>query len=175
MERVADAPGRTSRCDDADTGADGTVRHGLYQRLQRLPILYPRLSHADDRNDGAQPRRRTFREREHLPDVPTLADCFTAAGYQTGAVGKVHVYPQRARIGFHEVISNEEGRHYLGGGADDWELHLADQAYAGRATGFNLVATRAPSGLKCAKSRLGFQRVRLNDGGAGCSRHDGQR
>ena len=47
------------------------------------------------------------------------------AGYQTYAVGKLHVYPQRDRIGFDDVLLNEDGRHHLGLGADDYELFLA--------------------------------------------------
>jgi arylsulfatase len=75
---------------------------------------------------------RTFNEREELPDVPTLAQTFRDAGYQATAVGKLHVYPQRDRIGFDEVILNEEGRHHLEGNADDWEMYLADEGYAGK-------------------------------------------
>lgn len=75
---------------------------------------------------------RIFNQRLTMPGVPTLAETFAAAGYQTGAVGKLHVYPQRSRIGFHEVILNEEGRHHLGMSADDYELFLADQGYAGQ-------------------------------------------
>ncbi|MHC4873272.1 MAG: sulfatase-like hydrolase/transferase [Planctomycetota bacterium] len=75
---------------------------------------------------------RTFDEHQEMPDVPTLADCFKGAGYQTFAVGKLHVYPQRDRIGFDEVILNEEGRHHLGHGADDWELFMAEKGYAGQ-------------------------------------------
>ena len=58
---------------------------------------------------------------------PTLAQTFRDAGYQAYAVGKMHVYPQRNRIGFDDVILNEEGRHHLGAGADDFELFLAEQ------------------------------------------------
>jgi len=75
---------------------------------------------------------RTFNERDELPDVPTLAQTFRDAGYQATAVGKLHVYPQRDRIGFDEVILNEEGRHHLEGNADDWEMYLADEGYAGK-------------------------------------------
>ena len=44
----------------------------------------------------------------------------------------MHVYPQRDRIGFHDIILNEEGRHHLGLKADDYELFLAEQGYAGQ-------------------------------------------
>ena len=88
---------------------------------------------------GLSPRNhgdRVFNETMEMPDpekVPTLPGLFRKAGYQAHAVGKLHVYPQRDRIGFDEVILNEEGRHHLDDGrADDWELHLADQGYPGR-------------------------------------------
>ena len=72
---------------------------------------------------------------EHLvmdPALPTLPQVFRDAGYQANAVGKLHVYPQRDRIGFDEVILNEEGRHHLGGGEDDFERFLKEQGYAGQ-------------------------------------------
>ena len=60
---------------------------------------------------------RVFAEHMQMPEgVPTLPQCFRDAGYQAYAVGKLHVYPQRDRIGFDDVILNEEGRHHLGHG-----------------------------------------------------------
>ncbi|WP_102345170.1 sulfatase-like hydrolase/transferase [Bacillus sp. Marseille-P3661] len=53
---------------------------------------------------------RKFNEFLELPNVPTIAQAFKDNGYQTFGVGKLHVYPQRARIGFDDVILNEEGR-----------------------------------------------------------------
>jgi len=75
---------------------------------------------------------RSFNESLPMPDVPTLAGTFSDAGYQTYAVGKLHVYPQRDRIGFGDVLLNEEGRHHHGLTADDYELYLADRGYAGQ-------------------------------------------
>lgn len=72
---------------------------------------------------------------EHLemdPRLPTLPTVFRENGYQAYAVGKLHVYPQRDRIGFDEVILCEEGRHHLGGGPDDFERFLVDEGYAGQ-------------------------------------------
>ena len=66
-----------------------------------------------------------------MPDLPTMAETFKGAGYQTYAVGKLHVYPQRNRIGFDDVILDEEGRQIYGV-VDDYELFLGDQGYAGR-------------------------------------------
>ena len=76
---------------------------------------------------------RIFNETLPLPeDIPTLAECFRSGGYQSFAVGKMHVYPQRDRAGFDDVLLNEEGRHHLGMGKDDYEIDLADKGYAGQ-------------------------------------------
>ena len=63
------------------------------------------------------------------------------------ALGKLHVYPQRNRIGFDEVFLCEEGRHHLGGNVqDDFERFLAHQGYTGRelshGMGNNVYTTR---------------------------------
>ena len=67
-----------------------------------------------------------------MPDAPTMAECFKAGGYQTFAVGKLHVSPQRDRIGFDDVLLEEQGRHQFGGKADDYELFLQEQGHAGQ-------------------------------------------
>jgi len=78
---------------------------------------------------------RVYRDGVPMPEVPTLAQCFRDAGYQAHAVGKLHVWPQRDRIGFDEVILEEQGRHQFRdipeGVADDWELYLMEQGYTG--------------------------------------------
>jgi len=83
---------------------------------------------------GTAPRThgdRVFKTTEPMPALPTLAQTFSAAGYQTYAVGKLHVYPQRDRIGFDDVLLNEEGR-LEWGVVDDYELFLAEQGYIGQ-------------------------------------------
>ena len=75
---------------------------------------------------------RVFSEKMPMPALPTLQQSFRNAGYQAQAVGKLHVYPQRDRIGFDDVLLLEEGRHHLGGGKDDFELFLQEQGYAGQ-------------------------------------------
>jgi len=65
------------------------------------------------------------------PELPTLAQTFRDSGYQAYAVGKLHVYPQRDRIGFDDVLSYEEGRSNLGA-TDDYEIYLAEQGLAGK-------------------------------------------
>ncbi|MDP3416472.1 sulfatase-like hydrolase/transferase [Falsiroseomonas sp.] len=77
---------------------------------------------------------RSFDPVARMPPQPTLAATLGAAGYQTRAVGKLHVYPPRDRIGFDDVHLAEEGRPHLGG-YDDYDLFLADQGFPGQ--GFN--------------------------------------
>ena len=83
---------------------------------------------------------------EMNPNLPTLPQVFRDAGYQAYAVGKMHVYPQRNRIGFDDVILCEEGRHHLGGGIDDFEHFLVREGYSGQelthAMGNNVYTTR---------------------------------
>lgn len=71
------------------------------------------------------------------PEVPTLAQCFRDAGYQAYAVGKLHVYPQRDRIGFDDVWLAEEGRCQYGT-TDDYQVWLAEQGFAGQEFGHGM-------------------------------------
>ena len=83
---------------------------------------------------GVSPRThgdRDFGETMPMPELPTMAQTFRDAGYQAYAVGKLHVYPQRSRIGFDDVILDEEGRTQYGV-IDDYEAFLTDQGYAGQ-------------------------------------------
>ena len=83
---------------------------------------------------GTTPRThgdRVFEEQLEMPDVPTMAQAFRDAGYQAYAVGKLHVFPQRDRIGFDDVILDEEGRAQYGV-VDDYELFLGDRGYVGQ-------------------------------------------
>ncbi|MEZ5846692.1 MAG: sulfatase-like hydrolase/transferase [Geminicoccaceae bacterium] len=75
---------------------------------------------------------RVFGTTNPMPgDLPTLAGTFSAAGYQTHAVGKLHVYPPRDRIGFDDVQLCEEGRPHLGS-VDDYDIFLSDRGHTGR-------------------------------------------
>jgi arylsulfatase len=83
---------------------------------------------------GTLPRThgdRTFQERLPMPRLPLLAQAFRDAGYQAYASGKLHVFPQRARIGFDDVMLVEEGRTQFGV-VDDYELFLGDRGLTGR-------------------------------------------
>ena len=63
---------------------------------------------------GTTPRThgdRVFKDKLTMPDIPTMAQTLSGRRvYQAYAVGKLHVYPQRYRIGFDDVILDEEGR-----------------------------------------------------------------
>ncbi len=83
---------------------------------------------------GVSPRThgdRDFAETMPMPGLPTMAQTFRDGGYQAYAVGKLHVYPQRNRIGFDDVILDEEGRTQYGI-VDDYEAFLGDRGYTGR-------------------------------------------
>jgi arylsulfatase A-like enzyme len=82
---------------------------------------------------GLSPRGHGLRGNlaDPMPDVCTLPEAFGAAGYQTFAVGKLHVSPQRSRIGFDDVLACEEGRHPPDM-PDDWEMFLGDRGFRGR-------------------------------------------
>lgn len=82
---------------------------------------------------GASPRRhgdRVYDDQLAMP-AETMAAAFSAAGYQTQGVGKLHVFPQRDRIGFDDVQLEEEGRAQYGV-MDDYEIWLGDKGYPGQ-------------------------------------------
>ncbi|WP_136065131.1 sulfatase-like hydrolase/transferase [Modicisalibacter radicis] len=74
---------------------------------------------------------RSFRQDAPMPALPTLAQAFRDGGYQASAVGKLHVFPQRSRIGFDDVILSEEGRTQWGL-VDDYDAYLARSGYWGQ-------------------------------------------
>ncbi|HHT28333.1 MAG TPA: sulfatase-like hydrolase/transferase [Firmicutes bacterium] len=71
----------------------------------------------------------SYKEGQPFIEGPKLAEVMTRAGYQTFAAGKLHVYPQRARIGFEDVQLNEEGRKLDGLIKDDYEAFLDEHGY----------------------------------------------
>jgi arylsulfatase len=79
---------------------------------------------------------RDYQEGVAFPEAQTLAQCFRDAGYQAYGVGKTHVYPQRNRIGFDDLLVDDQGRHQFkdtpDGDADDYELFLMEQGYPGQ-------------------------------------------
>ena len=65
------------------------------------------------------------------PNTKTIAQTFRDNGYQAFAVGKLHVMPQRDRIGFDDALISEEGRPYYGS-IDDYDLYLAEKGFVGQ-------------------------------------------
>jgi arylsulfatase A-like enzyme len=84
---------------------------------------------------GTSPRvhgDRVFKAAAFMPpELPTLAQTFRDNGYQAYSTGKLHVFPQRDRIGFDDALIYEEGRSNLGS-TDDYEIYLAEQGLAGK-------------------------------------------
>lgn len=82
---------------------------------------------------GQSPRLhgdRSFLPALTMPEDNLLAQCMVSGGYQTTAIGKLHVFPQRDRIGFENTLLAEEGRPGLGA-VDDYDLYLSDHGQAG--------------------------------------------
>ena len=81
---------------------------------------------------GTAPRThgdRVFDWKMPMPAIPTLAQSFRDGGYQAYAAGKLHVYPERSRIGFDDVMLCEDGRTDFG--TDDYETYLGEKGHAG--------------------------------------------
>ncbi len=53
-----------------------------------------------------------YRDGEAWDYPVTIASEFTRHGYQTQAIGKLHVYPERSQIGFQNVILHDGYLHY---------------------------------------------------------------
>ncbi len=102
------------------------------QALSECPVCIPArrtlMTGLSPRSHGM----RTYKTRMPLsPAWPTLPGCFRDGGYQTGAVGKLHLYPIRQRYGFEEVVLSEEGR-MEDGILDDYDIHLAERGFPGQ-------------------------------------------
>ena len=124
----------------------GSAGHPVIQtptldHLARLGTRYPRayaecpicIPARRSVMTGTSPRGhgdRNFAPALPMPALPTLAQSFRDGGYQAYAVGKMHLYPQRDRIGFDDILLAEEGRAQLGA-VDDYDMYLAEQGAAG--------------------------------------------
>ena len=113
---------------------DQLTRNGVrYTRAySESPICIPArrtlMTGADTRTHGD----RVFNTVAPWPhELTSLPQAFRNAGYQAHAVGKLHVYPPRDRIGFDDVQLAEEGRPHLGA-IDDYEIFLADRGFPGQ-------------------------------------------
>jgi choline-sulfatase len=128
-------------------GMFGHAGHPVIQTptIDQLARLGTRYSNAYSESPICIPARRTimtgqtprshgdrsFMPAEPMPRQPLLAQCFRDAGYQATAIGKLHVFPQRDRIGFDDTLLAEEGRPQLGA-VDDYDMFLSDQGHTGQ-------------------------------------------
>ena len=111
---------------------DQLARNGVMytQAYSESPICIPARRSL---YTGTTPRThgdRVFRKSGPMPKLPTVAQTFRNAGYQAYCVGKLHVFPERDRIGYDDVLLSEEGRPHLA--IDDHDLYLADRGYPGK-------------------------------------------
>ena len=113
-----------ARCGTTFTNAYSACPSCVPARLSLMTGMSPRANGLRSYADGIE-----------FPELPTVAQCFRDAGYQAYGVGKLHVYPQRHRVGFDDVLVDDQGRHLFhdtpDGIADDYELFLAEQGYPG--------------------------------------------
>lgn len=112
---------------------DQLARNGVrYDRAySECPICIPARRTLMTGTTARRHGDRSFDPVARMPPFPTMAGVLRGAGYQAVAVGKLHVYPPRDRIGFEEVHLAEEGRPQLGG-PDDYDIFLADEGFAGQ-------------------------------------------
>lgn len=98
--------------------------------------LYTGLSQRNTRRVG-------YRDGQPWPYRRTVAGEFTAAGYQTQAIGKLHVFPERSQMGFQNVILHDGYLHFGRkkprdvGLVDDYLVWLRDQTGDPRADYFD--------------------------------------
>jgi len=132
--------------DQWPAGLLGCAGHPVIQTptIDHLSRLGTRFTNAYSESPICIPARRTmmtgqspqthgdriFKPSLRMPQVPLLAQTFRDSGYQTFAIGKLHVYPPRDRIGFDDVLLAEEGRPRLGA-IDDYEMYLGSQGHVG--------------------------------------------
>lgn len=76
-----------------------------------IPARRTLLTGTDTRTHGDRVFNTVNPWPHHLTSLP---QAFRDAGYRAHAVGKLHVYPPRDRIGFDEVRLAEEGRPHPG-------------------------------------------------------------
>ncbi|MEM9476967.1 MAG: sulfatase-like hydrolase/transferase [Pseudomonadota bacterium] len=102
------------------------------------PVCIPARRTMMTGTSACQHGDRTFQAKLPMPThLPTMAQAFRDAGYQAYGVGKTHTYPQRDRLGFDDILLDDEGRTHHGV-TDDYELFLGDKGYLGRQFGHGI-------------------------------------
>src|SRR5512145_1225079 len=106
----------------------GVAHHPVVQTpyLDQLAMRGARFEHAYSATPSCIPARaalftgltqRSHKRVGYQDGVPwdytvTLAGEFTQHGYQTEAIGKMHVYPERSQLGFQHVILHDGSLRY---------------------------------------------------------------
>ncbi|MCZ8513718.1 sulfatase-like hydrolase/transferase [Paenibacillus filicis] len=113
------------------------------QAISTQPVCIPARATIMTGLEGHSLGITTYKEGFEIPVEDTLPRLLNQAGYQTKAVGKMHVYPERCHYGFESMLICEEGRiigqaNNENKGLDDYEQWLAEQGYPGQAFGHGL-------------------------------------
>jgi len=135
--------------DQLRADALGIHGHPLIQtpQIDQLALSGVRFEHAMSECPVCCPARRILmtgqdpygihmnynRDLQPFPEGPKVAELLSGAGYQTHAVGKMHTWPPRNRMGFHDIETNEEGRTAGHVYPDDYQQFLVDEGLAPQA------------------------------------------
>ncbi|MGG1519358.1 sulfatase-like hydrolase/transferase [Paenibacillus oryzisoli] len=118
---------------------DNMARQGVRfeQAYSTTPICIPARASIMTGMEGHRMGITTYVEGFQLPTGETLPQLLSDGGYETRAVGKMHVYPERCHYGFDSMLLCEEGRMFGAKsphkrGYDDYEMWLAEQGYPGQ-------------------------------------------
>ncbi|MBN9643228.1 arylsulfatase [Corynebacterium mendelii] len=117
-----------------DLASQGTVADSAYSSC---PTCVPARMSLLTGLKASNHRRVGYEDGVTFDVADTLAGCFSAAGYQTQAVGKMHVHPARCTAGFDNVILHDGYLHHNRQGrpdprfTDDYTAWLYNQPTAG--------------------------------------------
>ena len=111
---------------------DQVARNGIYFKhaYSESPICIPARRSLMTGTTSRTHGDRIFNKSGFMPSFPTIAESFRSANYQAYCIGKLHVYPERDRIGYDDVLLAEEGRPHLA--IDDHDIYLAEHGFAGK-------------------------------------------
>lgn len=99
-----------------DIASQGTVFERAYSPAPTcVPARRSLLTGLSPANHGLV----GYKDGIPLPKEPTVAKCFSEAGFQTQAIGKLHVWPERANAGFDNVILHDGYLHHARKGRRD--------------------------------------------------------
>ena len=95
------------------------------------PVCIPARRTLMTGHDPSQPWGSRVQRSTDLSEGHNDGHRLQAGGISGAGSGKLHVHPQRDRIGFDDVLLDDEGRPQWGT-TDDYDIYLGDQGLAGR-------------------------------------------